>query len=306
MCCKTIEEQLSDYFDGELSETVSEEIRSHLQRCESCRSVIADFERIRGLAWNVRSGDSKAPPWSVMETRLQEAQSPVTPTDPSRHANRKSSRARDLVVIAASIAASVLILAWVRRPAEHSSLMAHSGQSHSHSHQGGDAASASEINFQDTVSLQRQDTLVAMQSLSKTYHGKEASLEQVEFDMGNKPIVESSLAGGARLVSTQLLQMPQCNCVDGECTCGPGQCNCVACVCERPDGSTFLVVEQCRGQKVNFGDLPVQLVRRGEHELQVSESDKGFAVTWKATRGRMTAFGLRDLNEVDQLLLAAN
>lgn len=86
--------------------------------------------------------------------------------------------------------------------------------------------------------------------------------------------------------------------------CGPGESNCVACVCQRPDGSTFLVIEQCSGQKVNFGDLPVQLVHRGNHELQVTGDEKGLAVTWTANQTRKIAIGLRGLSEMHQLLAA--
>ena len=84
--------------------------------------------------------------------------------------------------------------------------------------------------------------------------------------------------------------------------CGPGDCNCVACVCERPDGSTFLVIEQCQGQNVTFGDLPTQHVRRGVHELQMTGGEQGLAVTWTANETRKVAVGLRDLDEMDQLL----
>lgn len=38
------------------------------------------------------------------------------------------------------------------------------------------------------------------------------------------------------------------------------------------------------------------------HDLQVTEGDNGLAVTWTANETRKTAFALRDLNELDQLL----
>ncbi|WP_442506369.1 zf-HC2 domain-containing protein [Novipirellula sp. SH528] len=298
MRCDTIKEQLSVYFDGELSVALSEEIRSHLESCESCQAEIASFEQIRGLGWGIDAAARQAPPWSAVAARLNETQQPVVLADRPASDKRKSSRIKGILAVVATIAASILILVWTQRPDEPSPKMAHSG----HSHHGAESGSVSAIDFQDVVSLQREDTLVAMQSLSMKYQGREASIEQVERDMGYKPSVESTLTGGTKLVSTQLLRMPDCNCAEGECTCGPGECNCVACVCQRPDGSTFIVIEQCRGQNVNFGDLPVQRVRRGKHELHVSQSDQGFAVTWKADRGRMTAFGLRDLNELDTLL----
>ncbi|WP_253154435.1 zf-HC2 domain-containing protein [Stieleria tagensis] len=253
----------------------------------------------------------QASPWSVIAAQLNDDQHPVVTRQPITQPdglvrdNRKSSRARGILVIFAAIAASILILTWSQRRTEDLQPVAHSGHSHLGSkHIGSQFDGITAINFQDAVLLQQSDTLEAMRSLSTKYRGKEASVAQVVKDLGYKPSVASTLLDGAILVSTQLLQMPDCHCVEGECSCGPGECNCVACVCQRPDGSTFMVVEQCRGQDVNFGDLPVRRVQRGNRELHVSESDQGLAVTWNSGRSRMTAIGLRELQELDPLLAA--
>ena len=66
-----------------------------------------------------------------------------------------------------------------------------------------------------------------------------------------------------------------------------------------------MLVEKCKSQKVSFGDLPVQLVRRGDKTLQVAKSKDGIAVSWEGSHSRMTAIGLRDASELD-VLLAAN
>ncbi|WP_345327599.1 anti-sigma factor family protein [Novipirellula rosea] len=299
MRCETVVEQLSAHFDGELSVSLSEDIDSHLTQCEACSAESRSFGRISDLVGTSTLRDLQPPPWAFVAERLQvEPTTPVTLPSDSSSAKSGRSKLRDVMVIVASLAASIIILAWTWRPAEEPTQMAHSG----HSHHSGHAMNAAAINFQDTVSLQQQDIGLAMQTLAKKYEGREASLDEVVKNVGFKPIVQSPLPSGARLVSAQLLTMPQCNCVEGECMCGPGLCNCVACVCERPDGSTFLVIEQCHGQNVNFGDLPVQLVQRGDHELHVTSNEKSLAVTWTANRTRKVAFGLRDLNEMDQLL----
>ena len=98
--------------------------------------------------------------------------------------------------------------------------------------------------------------------------------EQVaEAEFGRPTFLQASmkrnaLPGNARMVSTKLIQFPYYKCLNGACTYGPGGCNCVACFCERPDGSTYLVLEHCKSQSVTFGDLPVQLVKRGNRHLQ--------------------------------------
>ena len=303
MRCQTVIEQLSSYFDGELSEALSEEVTLHLAHCESCAQEFSSFERIRGLIVTATQNDFKPPPWAAIAARLDVERNPVTmplvtlPKDLIGRSPRRS-KLQDVLVIVASLAATILIVTLTWQRTKHESNVAHS----EHSHQSDSVASASSINFQDTVSLQRQDTRLAMQSLSHQYEGREATPDEVAKNVGYSPIVQSSLTSGVKLVSTQLLKLPECDCAEGECTCGPGECNCVACFCERPDGSSFIVVEQCKGQKVNFGDLPVHLVRRGKHVLQVTDSDNGLAVTWEASKGRLTAFGLRGLDEIDSLL----
>lgn len=298
MCCETIEEQLSAYFDGELSDDTSDVIRAHLEYCERCRTEINSFEQIRRHAWCISETNQKAPSWSELAARLDNAQSFVSPANAASPRSRRPVRFNDIFIIVVSLAATILIVVWARQPAVQLPQVA---RSH-HSHDGTHAANSFAVNYQDMVALQRDDTRLAMSSLSKQYHGREASIEQARRELGHSPSVGLALASGTRLISTQLLKMPNCDCIEGECICGHGECNCVASVCERPDGSTFIVVEQCRGQNVNFGELPVQLVHRGNHELHVSQGEQGFAVTWKADRSRMTAFGLRDLDELDQLL----
>lgn len=299
MHCETVVEQLSAHFDGELSQELSVEVDSHLAHCESCSAESRSFERISDLVGATDLHDLQPPPWAAIAERLQTEQAtPVTLPNDSQSTNPSRSKVKDVMVIVASLAASILILAWTWRPADEPTQMAHSGRSHHSGH----AMNATAINFQDVVSLQQRDTGLAMQTLAQRYEGREASLDEVVKNVGFKPIVQSRLPSGARLILTQLLTMPQCNCAESECTCGPGECNCVACVCERPDGSSFLVIEQCHGQNVNFGDLPVQLVQRGDQELHVTSSDKSLAVTWTANRTRKVALGLRDLNEMDQLL----
>ncbi|QDV85290.1 hypothetical protein TBK1r_42690 [Stieleria magnilauensis] len=299
MRCETVAPQLSAHFDGELSQKLSLEIDSHLAHCESCSAESRSFERISDLLGASNLHELQPPSWATVAKRLQAEQAtPVTLPSNSPFTIPGRSKVKDFMVIVASLAASILILAWTWRPADQPTQVAQSV----HSSHAGPAINATAINFQETVSLQQQDTGLAMQALTQKYEGREASAEEVVKNVGFQPITQSSLSDGVKLVSTQLLKMPQCNCVDGVCMCGPGECNCVACVCQRPDGSTFLVVEQCHGQNVNFGELPVRLVQRGNHELQVTGNEKGLAVTWTANKTRRLAVGLRDLNEMDQLL----
>lgn len=303
MRCETVLEQLSAHFDGELLHSLSAEINLHLAHCEPCRAEAHGFARLRELVGASDLHDLQPPPWAAIAERLQAEPSPPVnlPSDPPATKPGRS-KVPDVIVIVASLAASILILAWtwqlVDPPTGQPVHLADSG----HGHHAGHAMNATTINFQDTVSLQQQNTALAMQMLVQKYGGREALLDEVATTVGFKPLIQSHLPAKASLVSAQLLNLPQCNCSEDECMCGPGDCNCVACVCERPDGSTFLVIEYCKGQDVNFGDLPVRLMRRAGHELHVTGHEPAMAVLWTANQTRKAAFGLRNLNEIDQLL----
>jgi hypothetical protein len=336
MNCNSVQSQLSDYFDGELSESVALEVRQHLQACTACQAELDGFQTVRmALATPVHGG---APPWSAVQEKLltDEPVSPAATVQLARPAaegttNRRSKWIRDVVVIAGSLAASALILVWtvgrndvpvqvashdassmqreasvtMKQPSDGAvASHGHAGHQHAGGHRhaahGGEVAAV--VDLHDTLNQHAVGTDAAMLTLANRYNGKDASLDEVVASFGRRPSIESMLPPSVKLVSTKLLEMPQCNCSEGECTCGPGRCNCVAAVCERPDGSTFLVVEQCRGQDVKFGDAPTQIVRRGEHELKVAQASNALAVSWQAAGGRLTAFGLNDLEELDQML----
>ena len=304
MRCETVIEQLSAHFDGELSQALSGDVELHIAHCESCRAELRSFGLIRDLISASSLDGSQPPSWAAIAAQLQSEHAALV-TVPSNPPSMRTtpSKGKNILVIAASLAASFLILSWAWRASDQSTHLADSGHSHQTDHSG-HAMNATAISFQDTVTLQQQDTGLAMQALARKYAGREASVDDVVKNIGFRSMTQSSLPDGTKLVSAQLLTLPQCSCVEGVCTCGPGDCNCVACVCERPDGSTFLVIEQCNGQKVNFGDLPVQLVHRSNHELLVTGNDKGLAVAWTANQTRKIAIGLRDLSEIDQLLAA--
>tara|TARA_A100001391_G_scaffold16742_1_gene9400 strand:- start:1683 stop:2588 length:906 start_codon:yes stop_codon:yes gene_type:complete len=300
MRCESVSEQLSAHFDGELSQTLSHEIELHVGQCRTCREELDSYARISRLVGQDWNG-SQPPPWAAFAAKLQTEHAMTENVSGNSPAARKrQSMVKDILIIAASLAASIAIITWSWRASPAPEQVADAG----HRHLAERPLHATSISFQDTVSLQQEDTELAMRALAKKYAGREASADEVVKQVGFRTLVQSPLPSGAKLISTQLLTLPQCACVAGECMCGPGDCNCVACVCERPDGSTFLVIEQCSGQSVDFGELPVRLVQHGDHELHVTGNEQGLAVAWTANQTRKIAIGLRDLNEMDRLLAA--
>ncbi len=298
MECQDAAAQLSAYFDDELASEMADRVSQHVESCQTCQAKLQSFAGIRKLATQYREPAAQAPSWETFAARMNTVQ-----LAPDQMPNGRR-RLKDVAIIIAALAASVVILLSVRQPErsdEHAV-----AQQHSHSHAGAMAGMPSTpIDFQDVVLGFNQNSNMAVNSFASKYDGTEVSIDDAEKDLGYQPHAKKSLPTGVQLVSTRLLTLPECNCAEGECLCGPDGCNCVACVCQRPDGSTYMLVEKCKSQKVSFGDLPVQLVRRGDKMLQVAKSKDGIAVSWEGSQARMTAIGLRDASELD-VLLAAN
>ncbi len=331
MNCDSVQQQLSSFLDGELSESATTGVRAHVQTCLACQAELAAFQR---LSVTLATPPSNAPPpWSAIQAGLPASNPTVSLTRQGTTADdregRRSKWFKDAMLIAASLAASILILAWTWQrndgtsqvaqsdPSRSDMIAAHATQPHGqdeipsshghlahdgHQHHTHDGDVAAVVDLHETLKLQASGTDAALQELASRYNGRAASFTEVVENFGRQPSIQSILPSSVKLVSTQLLEMPQCTCSEGECTCGPGKCNCVAAVCQRPDGSTFLVVEQCRGQEVSFGDAPTQIVKRGDHDLQIGKSAEAIAVSWKTPGGRLTAFGLLSLDELDQML----
>jgi hypothetical protein len=166
------------------------------------------------------------------------------------------------------------------------------------------ASVAPVVDYQNVLELFEQQPQLAMEALSNRYEGREVSADQAEAMLGYRPSITAGLSSQARLVSTRVLKLPQCKCAGGKCTCGPGECNCAACLCERPDGSKFLVFEQCKTQDISFGDLPFVIARRDNRDVQFIKAHDRLAASWIRDNRRLTAIGLKDETEAESLMAA--
>ena len=50
LSCADVEELIDARVDGELTETLNSRVQNHLDRCEHCRSLLFDIERLIALA----------------------------------------------------------------------------------------------------------------------------------------------------------------------------------------------------------------------------------------------------------------
>ena len=52
-CCQEMLIMISDYFDGDLSESECSKLESHLETCENCRTMVGTMEKTISLYQNV-------------------------------------------------------------------------------------------------------------------------------------------------------------------------------------------------------------------------------------------------------------
>ena len=329
MRCEQVSEMLSAYFDDELemhsvsgkaqvtgSDVVdgidgepadrafplAERIRDHLSGCEACASRLRSFEQLRYLALSQSASQLCPPSWQSMSTRLDKLCEPapgagsevVTRFQETAESDMPHGWRRIAMGVLLALAASFLLFLGLRTPQRQNDPSLAD-------------VSVATLNLQPIIELFESDAEKAIKMLVSQHRSVEVSPTHAANEMGGTMMVQEvidkgPLPGDAQLVSTKLMQFPYCKCPEGACTCGPGGCQCLACICQRPDGSTYLVLEHCKSQSVTFGDLPVQNVKRGDRHLQQVEVQGTMAISWERMSGRVTAIGLRNDDEVKAML----
>ncbi len=270
MNCNIARDQLSGLLDKELSPQQSAEIQQHLAGCESCAHELATFRKIGELSSLQTEPVSPPLAWEVLAKRLDESGQSTTlatrnTTDTytsgiAKTPFRARSRSRNWKLFAGglvALAASLLVFASLRPQ----SIEMQSSETHSATATAVDVAT---MNLQPLLEQLPHDAQQKLNQLTSQLTATEVAIEQADKTFGRATFVSTafqrhSLPGEAKITATKILSFPSCKCLPGQCECSPGGCNCVACICQRPDGSTYLVLEHCQSQAVSFGDLPVRL-----------------------------------------------
>jgi predicted anti-sigma-YlaC factor YlaD len=68
--CEIIQEKLSAYLDGELTQQDRQRVGAHLQQCERCRGVLEDFARMRADIREIPFPEPPTDAWSKMMAGL--------------------------------------------------------------------------------------------------------------------------------------------------------------------------------------------------------------------------------------------
>lgn len=279
MRCTDIQDQLSAFYDGELSGESHAEMTRHLADCESCAAEFAGFKDVTRVVSQMPQ--PKAPPsvWNRLAVELTAGESnDSAKPQPLSHQNQNRfwwTSSRQL-----ALAASVLLMLgfgyWISR-----------GTGHSHS--GGQGHSAEFVATMDHYLTQLPaDPDAAEQFLLNKYDGQRVNADDAVQLVGYRPAVFRGLPEGYSLASTSVLKMPCCTCVKA--------------VCQRQDGSTLVLFEHDDEKTEWFGERQSNMAMCGDTECCLVDLDSSIAATWKRGSRSLTAVGVRDVDEVNTLV----
>lgn len=271
MNCSDSQKRLSDYYDDQLPRQQRDEMALHVDQCETCLAELDDFAR---LSRQVADGKTPAPPaaiWENIQSALRAEQSAqVIKPRPSQVWRR----AYRWVAIAACllIAAGLGSVGWTTW------------------HKSRDARHA--VDLGRYLDLFEQNPDEALKLLVAKYDGKPIALTTETTDHGTVAQVVRHLPSDYSLNDAHILKMPGCNCVH--------------CTCRAADGETLAVLEHAPNQVVTFGKRPVIQTRCDGTNCKIVRVGDRLAVSWQQNNRCITVIGVRNLEEVEQLIARMN
>ncbi len=304
--CEFVRDHLSAFVDRELAADVTAAVQAHLAECEQCWQLVTQTQKIDQLARGASATKDSLPAWEPFASRLTANGTAQLPAVDERNQEKDLAKSANsngiswtlIASLAVATAASIFLMITLMLPRSPTQAPT--------THLPGEYSTQAYLELQPVVERFRVDPRTALDALRSQYELIEYSLTQADANLGRPTFVShvkqtAGLPGNASPISTVVLSFPSCQCPFGECTCGEGGCNCIAIVCQRPDGSVYLVFEQCRSQTVDFGDLPVQRVWREGKEMQLVMVEDFCAVTIDWETGKVIVIGLRDDEEIAKL-----
>ena len=269
MNCTEVMELLSDYYDGELEPTRRTSIEDHLAACIDCARRLEGFKQLSHFVHKQPSG-SPAPDWMQLDAALNSVkESPES--DPVKPTNEWAIRSPYVWWI--GMAASILLVfagAWTFFPKQ-------SGTSEQHQFT---------AEFGRYLDEFQRDPDSAQEMLLQLYDHERIAAGEVSVRLGYSPATSEGLPDGYTSVSTQVLDMPCCTCVQT--------------ICERSDGTKIALFEHGDdGSKEWFGDRPASMESCNNKECQLVNLNERYAATWKRGSRYITLIGVRDMSEID-------
>ncbi len=270
MICESVSFKLSEFLDGELDSTTTEQIALHISTCDSCRCDLQSFQRIgEWLRQDEGTVDTEAS-WNRLESALST----------KKLVNTRSIFAWGIPILAVAASLVFVVANLVFKPYGDRDL-ANDSSHKLHQHDRDSLA----VDFRQVIELAQTSPELAISSLIDKYHGQQLDAEAATKFIGYKPSLFDNVPVGFDRISTHVLNMPCCKCT--------------ASICARQDGRSLIVFEHKDEQPVWFGDLPTIETQCSGTQCRIIESAGQLAVSWKQHDRQFTMIGATDLAEVN-------
>jgi hypothetical protein len=270
MNCAEVEQRLSAYYDGELPGEARQAVDQHLAACESCARQLDRFRELSSLAQSLTEPAAPKGQWPELERKLDEQQSAA----PARVSVVPTWWRRPRVALVAAAIVVALGLGW----------WAYNAWRPPHDHLAVDFAA-----YLDEFQRNPRD---AQRALLTRYEGRAVELQQAAAQLGYVPAVAHGLPDEYTVSEVYVWNMPCCKCAQS--------------LCKREDGTTIAIFEHDEEQPTWFGDRPSIEGKCHGRPCSIYQIDGQLAASWKRDGRHLTAVGLRDLQEISDLIARLN
>lgn len=270
MNCSEVQALLSAYWGGELADDQRLRVTAHLDQCPDCARELTGFQELTAMSETL---DAPAPPariWADVAKQLDDArQEPVSAA--GRVLSRLQSH-RSRIVLAASVLMAVCVGYW-----GYSAWLASAG----------DSRFRAEISrYLDTF---LRDSASAQQLLLAKYQGQSVAADEATREVGYRPLVADGLPESYSVQSINVMKMPCCTCVQF--------------LCKRSAGGSIAIFEHDgEGTTDWFGNRVRMCANCCGKSCTLVQAGDGFAASWRRAERHITVVGMRDVNELVELV----
>ena len=273
MKCFQVKTLLSEFYDGELESARAIETKEHLANCEACSVLLAEFKQLSKLVKKQSDGSEIDSDWETICTGLNAvSHSPTVAISVDSETRRSTVGSVSWLAIAATL---LLVAAggWWAVNVNFAS----------------DPHHQFAMEFGQYLEQFERDPILAQEYLMQRYSGKPWADAQSQDALGYAPAITQGLPDGFTPVSTVVLNMPCCTCVQT--------------VCQRSDGS-FVVLFEHDDDETNewFGDRPMRMETCNDKACQLVKLDENIGATWQRDSRFITMIAVRDKEEVERFV----
>jgi hypothetical protein len=273
MNCTEVKQKLSAFYDAELSSDESEQVANHLHVCQECAQERHGFE---SLSSGVRRLDVSAPPpgiWRQIQEQLDDRPTVEPASGQVSSVGPRWANYRPVLAIAALVLIAIGLFAyqgWLG--SEDNKLLA--------------------ADFEQYAAEFQRNPDAAQQILLAKYDGRRIDLSDAVQHVGYQPAVAEGLPSEYSLDSVYVLKMPCCDCLQT--------------ICQRSDGSKIAIFEYGDDQRVTYGDRPERKTECNGKSCRMVEINEQFAVNWQQDGRHISVVGVRDQEELENLVASLN